>query len=58
VLENRERLMMFLQVPLFSTYALIAPNVFQVPGVPAVVQTKPMVPPATGDVFQTISPIM
>jgi len=38
-----------------DVHADIAPNVFHVPGVPAVVQTHPGVPAAAGAVFQTIS---
>ena len=38
--------------------ALIAPNVLNVPGVPAVVQTHPMVPPAAGAELNTMSPTL
>lgn len=40
----------------FPRQATIAPKVFHVPGLPAVVQTQPMFPEAAGAVFSATSP--
>ena len=37
-------------------HALMAPNVFHVPGVPAVVHTQPTAPLGAGAEFHTMSP--